>query len=91
MRLEGDDQAREAIDLSCGGLFVKGLTTLAPGTALTIELALERDRLTTRAVVRWIRAVPFTPAQPDGTGLAFEDLSDEQQSRILAEVERETP
>ena len=93
VRLEGEEH--EATDLSAGGLFVREVTRFAPGTRLELELALSEAPLTTQAVVRWIREVRVTHVQPEGMGLAFEELSDEDRARILAEVERpdegETP
>jgi len=91
VRLEGEDEDREAIDLSAGGLFVRHVTSFAPGDRVRLELRLGDGPVAASAVARWVREVRLTAVQPEGTGLAFEDLSDDDGARILAEIERETP
>jgi hypothetical protein len=71
-------------DLSTGGLFLKEVTDLPPGTRLHLVLVLPGGGLEAEAEVRWVRAARLTRLLVEGAGLAFAPLAEADVERIRA-------
>jgi molecular chaperone DnaK len=79
---------RYALNVSSGGMFVRTLDPLAPGTELELDLALSSGEgvIRGRGVVRWT-AAPSAPGEPHrepGMGIKFTEL--DRESRALVDL-----
>jgi len=79
-----------AENLSEGGMFISTNRPLDPGTTLFVEFLLPDSSVTvkTRAEVTWSRKSPKSAEKKRGMGIKFEELSNQDKSRINVMVER---
>jgi len=79
---------RHALNISRGGIFVRTLAPEAPGTPLTLSIALESGEkvIVGKGVVAWTTppAAPGEPQHPPGMGVRFTELDD--ASRALVDL-----
>jgi uncharacterized protein (TIGR02266 family) len=76
-------------DVSGGGVFVSTYEPHPMGSRVDIELALPEGPVRARGVVRWVREMANGVAP--GLGIAFEHLSDDDQSAIERFCEERAP
>lgn len=69
-------------DISEGGLFLSTYRPLPVGSCVEVELSLpgSNETLHARGEVRWLRE--HSTGQPQGVGIAFDDLADDDRERI---------
>jgi len=69
-------------DISEGGLFLSTYRALAVGSPVALEFSLpgSHDALRAKGEVRWLRE--HSTGQPQGVGIAFEELADDDRERI---------
>lgn len=82
-----------AHNVSTGGLFVATFDLLPVGNEIDLSFSLPNsERITTRAVVRWIRDVnELAPEMWPGMGLEFQELSEEARGAIDSFVAEREP
>lgn len=69
-------------DISEGGLFLSTYRPIAVGSPVALEFSLPgtNDALRAKGEVRWLRE--HSTGQPQGVGIAFEELAEEDRERI---------
>lgn len=69
-------------DISEGGLFLSTYRALAVGSPVALEFSLPgaKDAVRAKGEVRWLRE--HSTGQPQGVGIAFEELADDDRERI---------
>lgn len=79
-----------AENLSEGGMFISTTRPLRPGATLFLEFLLPDSslKIRTRAEVMWSRKNPKSPRKKRGMGLKFEELSQEDKTKINIMIER---
>jgi uncharacterized protein (TIGR02266 family) len=76
-------------NISAGGVFLKSIEPLSPGSVLDLEFALAPggERIQVRGVVAWVRDPSRAGAEPAGMGIKFTEISEDSQRAVRAFVE----
>jgi CheY-like chemotaxis protein len=89
LSITAKDQAfkGKCLDISCGGLFIETSEDVAVGEILSLEFKLPdlaNTKISCSAEVMWLNRKPnaMKPHYPNGLGIKFVDLSDQNQKAI---------
>jgi len=87
---DGDRLKGEARDLSMGGMFIKTMMPLKPGTVMDVEIPMQPLRYRGSVKVLWTRFSEAGEDRPYGMGVQWLDQTAAQKKLLFRQVDHHT-